>query len=96
MESLSGDLLPRDDARAELLGVRLHSFDRAVEAALREWERRASALRGAPAGRSAGLHGLHAGRVRAVSVVIASIDIDAPAPATCGITSWTRRTTATG
>ncbi len=38
MESLSGDLLPRDDRAAELLGVRLHSFDRAVEAALREWE----------------------------------------------------------
>ncbi len=38
MESLSGDLLPRDDRAAVLLGVRLHSFDRAVEAALREWE----------------------------------------------------------
>ena len=38
MESLSGDLLPRDDRAAALLGVRLHSFDRAVEAALREWE----------------------------------------------------------
>jgi uncharacterized protein YbjT (DUF2867 family) len=38
MESLSGDLLPRDDRAASLLGVRLHAFDRAVEAALREWE----------------------------------------------------------
>jgi uncharacterized protein YbjT (DUF2867 family) len=38
MESLSGDLLPRDDRAAALLGVRLHRFDRAVEHALREWE----------------------------------------------------------
>ncbi len=38
MESLAGDLLPRDDRAAALLGVRLHSFDRAVERALREWE----------------------------------------------------------
>jgi uncharacterized protein YbjT (DUF2867 family) len=38
MESLSGDLLPRDDRAAALLGVRRHGFDRAVEAALREWE----------------------------------------------------------
>jgi uncharacterized protein YbjT (DUF2867 family) len=38
MESLAGDLLPRDDRAAGLLGVRLHSFDRAVERALREWE----------------------------------------------------------
>ena len=38
MESLSGDLLPRDDRAAGLLGVRLHRFDRAVERALREWE----------------------------------------------------------
>jgi uncharacterized protein YbjT (DUF2867 family) len=38
MESLSTDLLPRDDRAAALLGVRLHSFDRAVERALREWE----------------------------------------------------------
>jgi uncharacterized protein YbjT (DUF2867 family) len=38
MESLSGDLLPRDDDAAKLLGVRLHSFDSAVEHALREWE----------------------------------------------------------
>ncbi|HEV2059852.1 MAG TPA: NAD(P)H-binding protein [Solirubrobacteraceae bacterium] len=38
MESLAGDLLPRDNRAAELLGVRLHRFDRAVERALREWE----------------------------------------------------------
>jgi hypothetical protein len=38
MEGLSSDLLPRDDAAAELLGVRLHSFDAAVERALRDWE----------------------------------------------------------
>ncbi|MEA2194542.1 MAG: hypothetical protein QOG42_976 [Solirubrobacteraceae bacterium] len=38
MESLAGDLLARDDRAAELLGVRLHRFDRAVERALREWE----------------------------------------------------------
>jgi uncharacterized protein YbjT (DUF2867 family) len=40
MESLAGDLLARDDRAAALLGVRRHSFDRAVEAALREWETR--------------------------------------------------------
>jgi uncharacterized protein YbjT (DUF2867 family) len=38
MESLSGDLLPRDDRAPQLLGVRLHAFDRAVEHALGEWE----------------------------------------------------------
>lgn len=38
MESLSTDLLPRDDRAPQLLGVRLHRFDRAVERALREWE----------------------------------------------------------
>jgi hypothetical protein len=38
MESLESDLLPRDDSAAELLGVRLHHFDAAVERALREWE----------------------------------------------------------
>jgi uncharacterized protein YbjT (DUF2867 family) len=37
MESLRGDLLASDDA-TELLGVRLHSFDAAVEHALRDWE----------------------------------------------------------
>jgi uncharacterized protein YbjT (DUF2867 family) len=40
MEGLSHDLLPRDDDAARLLGVRLHSFDAAVEHALREWEER--------------------------------------------------------
>jgi uncharacterized protein YbjT (DUF2867 family) len=38
MEGLQGDLLPADDDAAELLGVQLHSFDSAVENALREWE----------------------------------------------------------
>jgi len=38
MEGLSGDLLPRDDRAPSLFGVRLHSFDSAVEHALREWE----------------------------------------------------------
>ena len=38
MESLSDDLLPRDMRAPDLLGVRLHSFDRAVERALRDWE----------------------------------------------------------
>ena len=39
MEGLQGDLLPADDHAAELLGVRLHSFDAAVEHALADWER---------------------------------------------------------
>jgi uncharacterized protein YbjT (DUF2867 family) len=38
MESLSEDLLPRDDRAAKLLGVRLHSLDAAIEHSLREWE----------------------------------------------------------
>jgi uncharacterized protein YbjT (DUF2867 family) len=38
MESLDWDLLPRDDRAAELLGVRLHPLDRAIEHSLREWE----------------------------------------------------------
>lgn len=38
MEGLTSDLLPRDDRAAQLLGVRLHRFDAAVEHALREWE----------------------------------------------------------
>ncbi|MGH2903902.1 MAG: NAD(P)H-binding protein [Solirubrobacteraceae bacterium] len=38
MESLHGDLLPRDRTTAERFGVRLHSFDSAVEHALRVWE----------------------------------------------------------
>jgi uncharacterized protein YbjT (DUF2867 family) len=39
MEGLQGDLLPRPDHAAERLGVRLHSFEAAVEHALRQWER---------------------------------------------------------
>jgi len=38
MEGLQGDLLPADDHADELLNVTLHSFDSAVEHALREWE----------------------------------------------------------
>jgi uncharacterized protein YbjT (DUF2867 family) len=38
MESLGEDLLVRDNRAAELLGVRLHSLDAAIEHALREWE----------------------------------------------------------
>src|SRR5215204_199586 len=38
MEGLEHDLLPRDDAAAAAFGIRLHSFDAAVERALREWE----------------------------------------------------------
>jgi hypothetical protein len=40
MESLENDLLPREDADARMVyGIRGHRFDRAVEHALREWER---------------------------------------------------------
>jgi uncharacterized protein YbjT (DUF2867 family) len=38
MESLQSDLLPRDDAAPEAFGLRLHSFDAAVERALRDLE----------------------------------------------------------
>jgi uncharacterized protein YbjT (DUF2867 family) len=38
MESLGEDLLPRDNRAIELLGVRVHSLDAAIEHALREWE----------------------------------------------------------
>jgi uncharacterized protein YbjT (DUF2867 family) len=38
MESLEDDLLPRDYRASELLGVRLHSLDSAIEHALRDWE----------------------------------------------------------
>jgi uncharacterized protein YbjT (DUF2867 family) len=38
MESLEADLVPRDRQAAELLGVRLHSLDAAIEHALCEWE----------------------------------------------------------
>jgi uncharacterized protein YbjT (DUF2867 family) len=39
MESLDTDLLPGDDQAAELLKVRLHTLDSAIEHALAEWER---------------------------------------------------------
>lgn len=39
MAGLASDLLPRDDDAAQLLGVRLHRLDAAIEHALREWER---------------------------------------------------------
>jgi uncharacterized protein YbjT (DUF2867 family) len=39
MEGLSGDLLPRDTRAPELLGVRLHTLDAAIERALGDWER---------------------------------------------------------
>jgi len=38
MEGLNSDLLPRDNSAVELLGVRRHSLDSAIERALREWE----------------------------------------------------------
>jgi uncharacterized protein YbjT (DUF2867 family) len=38
MESLDQDLLPRDNRAVELLDVRLHSLDAAIERALAEWE----------------------------------------------------------
>jgi hypothetical protein len=39
MESLTSDLLPRDEAAPAFFGVRMHSFDAAVEHALGAWER---------------------------------------------------------
>jgi uncharacterized protein YbjT (DUF2867 family) len=39
MESLGEDLLPCGDSAAEVLGVKLHSLDSAIERALGEWER---------------------------------------------------------
>jgi uncharacterized protein YbjT (DUF2867 family) len=38
MESLLDDMLPQGEGAADLLGVRLHSLDAAIEHALREWE----------------------------------------------------------
>ena len=38
MESLGSDLLLRDDRAAQLLGVRMHSLDAAIDRALRDWE----------------------------------------------------------
>jgi uncharacterized protein YbjT (DUF2867 family) len=40
MYSLERDLLPRDNEARRLYGVRVHSFDSAVERALAEWESR--------------------------------------------------------
>ena len=39
MQSLQTDLLPRNDDAREIFGIRLHTFDRAVDRALRDWER---------------------------------------------------------
>jgi len=38
LEGLETDLLPRDHDAPDAFGVRLHSFDAAIERALREWE----------------------------------------------------------
>ena len=38
MEGLGTDLLPRDGSAADVLGVRMHSLDAAIERALRVWE----------------------------------------------------------
>ncbi|HUZ28478.1 MAG TPA: NAD(P)H-binding protein [Solirubrobacteraceae bacterium] len=38
MESLEADLLVPENSAVELLGVRLHSLDAAIERALRDWE----------------------------------------------------------
>ncbi len=38
MEGLETDLLPRDQRAAELLPVRLHTLESAIERALRDWE----------------------------------------------------------
>ena len=38
MQSLETDLLPRDDEAQKIFGLRRHTFGRAVEHALREWE----------------------------------------------------------
>jgi uncharacterized protein YbjT (DUF2867 family) len=38
MEGLSGDLLPRDQRAPDVLGVRLHRLDAAIERALGDWE----------------------------------------------------------
>jgi hypothetical protein len=39
MEGLDTDLLPRDERVTELLPLRRHSLDAAIERALRDWER---------------------------------------------------------
>jgi uncharacterized protein YbjT (DUF2867 family) len=38
MQSLEHDLLPRNDDARQIYGLKLHSFDRAVDHALRDWE----------------------------------------------------------
>jgi hypothetical protein len=38
MESLEDDMLPSEPYASDLVGVRLHSLDAAIERALREWE----------------------------------------------------------
>jgi uncharacterized protein YbjT (DUF2867 family) len=38
MQSLERDLLPRDERAHDIFGFRLHTFDRAVDHALRDWE----------------------------------------------------------
>ena len=40
MESLESDLLPRNDRVFQMIPVRRHSLDSAIEHALREWELR--------------------------------------------------------
>jgi hypothetical protein len=39
MESLEHDLLPRNDDARRIYGIKPHRFERAVEHALRDWER---------------------------------------------------------
>ena len=38
MDGLETDLLPRPELATELLGVRRHTLDAAIERALRDWE----------------------------------------------------------
>jgi uncharacterized protein YbjT (DUF2867 family) len=40
MEGLETDLLPRDEEASQLLGVRMHRLDSAIEHSLRDWEAR--------------------------------------------------------
>ena len=79
MEGLQGDLLAREDHAAELLSVRLHSFDAAVEHALREWERASRWPRARERPRRAATVWRARARARAdhMSLVTASIQIDA-------------------
>ena len=83
MEGLCADLLPRDDRARELLGVRLHRFDAAVERALREWE----AVRA----------GLPRGSVRpTMSAVRARASTSPPRREQVWASSWTPSGSATG